>query len=301
MQQLQRHRHVQDAVIGGHLVVGARQRALGAGAVVAADVDDQRVVELAHVLDCLDDAADFVVGVRRVAGEDLRLPRIELLLQEGKRVPLRQLVRPGRELGVGRDHAEAFLVGKDLVAHLLPAHVELALELGDPLLGRLMRRVGAARNVVHEERLVGRHRVEAAHVLDRLVREVGGEVVAGLPDPREDLRVIAEQIRLPLVGLAAHEPVEVLEAHPRWPLVEGAGDAVLEARRIVILAEPRRGVAVFREDAADRRVLGPDDRVVAGIARREFRDHAKADRVVVAAGDQRRPRRRAQRGRVEFV
>ena len=49
------------------------QRALGAGAVVAVDVDDQRVVELAHVLDRLDHAADLVVGVGHVRGEDIHL------------------------------------------------------------------------------------------------------------------------------------------------------------------------------------------------------------------------------------
>ena len=42
-----------------------------------------------------------------------------------------------------------------------------------------------------------------------------------------------------------------------------------------------------------------DDAVIARIAGRLLRDHAEADRVVVAAGDQRRPRRRAERGGVE--
>jgi hypothetical protein len=48
--------------------------------------------------------------------------------------------------------------------------------------------------------------LELPHVVDRLVRHVGGEVVARLPDPRKDLGVITEQIGLPLVGLAAHKP-----------------------------------------------------------------------------------------------
>ena len=49
------------------------QGALGARAVVAGDVDDERVVEFAHVLHGLDDAADLVVGVGREGGEDVRL------------------------------------------------------------------------------------------------------------------------------------------------------------------------------------------------------------------------------------
>ena len=73
-------------------------RAFGARAVVAADVDDQRVVELAQVLDGLDHAADLVVGVGHVGGEHLGLAGEQLLLLGGERVPLRQIVRPGREL-----------------------------------------------------------------------------------------------------------------------------------------------------------------------------------------------------------
>ena len=54
--------------------------AFGTGAVVAADIDDERVVELALVLDLLDHAANFMVGVGGVGGEDLRLAGEELLL-----------------------------------------------------------------------------------------------------------------------------------------------------------------------------------------------------------------------------
>ena len=91
-------------------------RAFGAGAVVAADVDDQRVVELAHVLDRLDHAADLVVGIGDVGGEDLGLAGEQLLLVGVERVPLRQVVRPRRELRVRRDDAEPLLVGEDLLA-----------------------------------------------------------------------------------------------------------------------------------------------------------------------------------------
>ena len=65
-------RHLVDAVEERDLVGRAERAAFGARAVVAVDVDDQRVVELAHVLDGLDDAADLVVVVGGVGGEDLR-------------------------------------------------------------------------------------------------------------------------------------------------------------------------------------------------------------------------------------
>ena len=89
----------------------------------------------------LDHPADLVVGVGDVGGEDLGLAGEHLLAVGVERVPLRQVVRPGGELGVLRDHAEPLLVGEDLVAHGVPAHVELALELVDPFLAS----AGAAR------------------------------------------------------------------------------------------------------------------------------------------------------------
>ena len=112
-------------------------RAFGARAVVAADVDDQRVVEFAHVFDCLDHPADLMVGIGHVGGKDLRLADEELLLVGTERVPLRELgaavfglpVRPRRELGIRRDHAEPFLVGEDLLAQLVPALVEQCMSL----------------------------------------------------------------------------------------------------------------------------------------------------------------------------
>ena len=74
---LDRHR---NAIEGGELVRRAVEHAFRARAVVAADVDDQRVVELAHVLDRLDDAADLVVGVGEVRPVDVGLLDEQLLL-----------------------------------------------------------------------------------------------------------------------------------------------------------------------------------------------------------------------------
>ena len=55
-----------NAIEGGELVRRAVEHAFGARAVVAADVDDQGVVEFAEVFDGLDDPADLVVGVGEV-------------------------------------------------------------------------------------------------------------------------------------------------------------------------------------------------------------------------------------------
>ena len=56
----------------------------------------------------------------------------------------------------------------------------LPLVLGDPVLRHVVRCVGRARREVHEEGLVGRQALLLAHVVDRLVGEVGHQVVVGV-------------------------------------------------------------------------------------------------------------------------
>ena len=162
-----------------------------------------------------------------------------------------------------------------------------------------MRRVGAARHVVDEERLVGCDLLELLHVLDGLVGHGRGQVPAGIALEGIDRRRVAEEVRLPLARVAADEAIEILEAHADRPLVERPGLGRLVERRVVVLAEPRGGVAVLLQDGADGAVRPQDDGVVARVAGGDLAHHAEAGDVVVAARDQRRPRRRAQRGRVE--
>ena len=85
--------HHVDAVEERDLVGCPQRTPFGAGAVVAVDVDDQGVVELADVLDGLDDTADLVVVVCLVGGEDLHLPDEELLLLGRAVVPALDDVR----------------------------------------------------------------------------------------------------------------------------------------------------------------------------------------------------------------
>ena len=198
-------------------------------------------------------------------------------MYKGKRVPFRQGIRPRGKLGVRRDDPEPLLVGEDLLAQFLPTHVELAFELVDPFLLRLMRRMRAARYVIDEERLVRRGGVQAIHVVDGVVRYVGDEVVAGLADPWKYLGGVAKQVGRPLVCLAAHEPVEVLEAHAHRPLVERSGRAIQIGGSVVVLAKPRRGISVIAENCSDRRAFGANDGIIAQIAGGHFTDNAKSD------------------------
>ncbi len=100
---------------------------------------------------------------------------------------------------------------------------------------------------------------------------------------------------------AAEEAVEVVEAPAVRPPVERAGRALLPVGRQVPLAERRRAVAVVPQDPRQRRAVPGQGRRVAGEPAGELADRAEADRVAVPPGQQRRPRRRAQRGDVEPV
>ena len=161
--------------------------------------------------------------------------------------------------------------------------------------------MGGARRVFDEERLRRHRLVEAIEIVDRVVGHAGDQVPARLALEGVDLGGVAEEVRLPLVGVAADEPVEILEAHAGRPLVERPDRARREGRGVVVLAEPGGRVAVVEEDPADRRLVLGDDAVVAGEAGRLLGDHAEADRVMVPPGDQRRARRRAERRRVDVV
>jgi hypothetical protein len=99
------------------------------------------------------------------------------------------------------------------LAVLLPSNRRRGIKL------RHYRRVDGARRVVHEQRLVRRHRLLGLHPVDRLVRHVDGEVVVRhLRWIDLDHAVVDE--RLPLVRLVADEAVELVEALVGRPAVE---------------------------------------------------------------------------------
>ncbi len=216
---------------------------------------------------------------------------------------LEDILGPGLQLGVLRDHAERLLVFENLLAKLVPALVEEVhvADLLHPFLGRVMRRVRGAGRVLDEERLVGHRLVDAIEVVDGVVGHAGDQVPARLALEGIDLGGVAEQVRLPLVRIAAHEAVEILEAHAGRPLVKRPDLAGGKRRRVVILAEPRGGVAVIEQNPPDGGLVLGDDAVVAGETRGLLGDHAETGRVMVAPGDERGARRRAERGGVDVV
>ena len=197
-------------------------------------------------------------------GIDLHLAGEELLLVGGQLVPVLDglgLVGQLRALG---HHAQRDLPRQRFFAQLVPAAVEAALVLGDPFLGHMMRRMGGARCEIHEERLVRRERLLELHPGDGLVGHVGHEVVAGVVRRGDAGHAVIER-GIPLVGLAAEEAVELVEARARRPAVGRPGDADLPRRGLVVLAEEGGAVTVQAQHLGERRDgVGP----LPGIARK---------------------------------
>ncbi len=283
-----------------HLVEHAGGASLRARAVVPRDVDEERVVQDPQVLERRHEPADLVVDVLAEAREDLHLAREEALLVRRERVPVLDGRRLGRELRARRHEAERDLPRERLLPVLVPARVEAALVLVRPLPRDVVGRVGGARGEVDEEGLVRRERLLRAHPGDGPVGEVRAEVVRGIGRHLDLDRAVVQQGR-PLVGLAAEEAVELLEAGTGRPEVERARGARLPQWRQVPLAECGGVVAVEPQDLGEGSdALG----ALAGLAgerRRHVLHGAGVVGVVVAAGEQRRPRRGAQRARVEVV
>ena len=292
-----------DAVEERRLVERAGEGALHAGAVVAPDVDDERVVELAHLLDGVEQAADVPVGVLGEAGEDLHLARVQLLLRVAEGVPGGEEVGALGQLGVRRYDAELLLALERLLAVGVPAVVELALVLVGPLLGDVVRGVAAAGGVVDEPRLLRVLSADRVEPLDGLVGDVVREVVelAVLALGDAEGGVVLGDDRVVLAGRAGQEAPPVVEAPAQRPVVERAGRPHLAARRHVPLAEPAGDVAVLLEDARQGGAAARPRARVAGERAGELGDGAHADAVVVAAGEHRGPRRRADGGDVEPV
>ena len=99
---------------------------------------------------------------------------------------------------------------------------------------------------------------------------------------------------------AADEAVELLETQACRPEIERPGLAVLPIGHVVVLAEPGGVPALLPEDLGNRRGVLAHQAVVAGVAGRQLHDVRGMHRVVIAPGEQRGPRGRRDRRRVEL-
>src|SRR4029450_12874779 len=85
-----------------------------------------------------------------------------------------------------------------------------------------------AGHVIDEPRLAGSDLLELLDVLDGLIRHRRLQIPAGIALEGVDGRRVAEQVRLPLAGVATDEAIEVIESHAVRPLIERPGLARLE-------------------------------------------------------------------------
>ena len=128
----------------------------------------------------------------------------------------------GEQLGVGGDHAELLLSGEGPLPPDVPPVVERPEVVVEPAARGLVGRVAGARRDIEEERLVRIGVAEIGDVIDGVVEEILGQVVALLIGGGWwHLVVVVHQGRAELVVLALEEAVPPLEPAPGRP--GGAG------------------------------------------------------------------------------
>src|SRR5215470_14512854 len=96
-------------------------------------------------------SADLVIAFGYGGGVHFHHPRVDLLLIVIERIPGRDLLRARREHGAGWRDAEPDLPRPRFLPHLVPALVELAPKLSDPVLGGVVRRVTVAGGEIEQE------------------------------------------------------------------------------------------------------------------------------------------------------
>ena len=157
-----------------------------------------------------------------------------------------------------------------------------------------------AEGAVEEEGPVGSDGLQVADPSRRLADDVLRHVVAVLRTPgRVDVAVVAGELGMELIGLSLQEPVEAVEALLQGPVrVRPRRRAFIHRRQVPL---PRRvgGIAVGAQELGHGRGARADAASHVRETRVPVGHAAHADGMRVAAGEQRGPRRRAERGGVE--
>ena len=290
---------VDDAVEVLHLVHDPERPALLGGAVVGQH-DQDRVVELAHLAQPVDEPADLIVGVVQERGEGFLQAAGEAAMAVGQLCPRLHAGVAGRELGAFRYDALRELALVPPLTHHVPAFVEAPAVLVEVCLRSLVRSMGRPEWQVGEERPVGSHALAVVDHAQQLIHQVFAEVVALIgPAGRVDVVVVDHQLGVELVGLAFEESVEPVEAAAERPLFEWSGCGDVLGRGQVPLPAAEGGVTLLAEDFGEGCCVIGDVAELVREARAVVRHRAHADCVLGPSGQQRCPGRRAQRGDME--
>ena len=259
---------------------------------------------MAH-LQVVDDAANLSIRVLREPGIDLGQAREQLLFICAERIPGPHSVARIRHVfrqGVDRCHLRALWqdalgdhARKDPLAIGLVAVVEFTLVLVDVVLRSLMRRMvgaGAEPHVPGLRRIAG---LLVANHADGLVGQVLREVIAIL---RAILLVnevvIVHKVGIPLVGLAANEAIEAIEASLQRPLRPVRARSDILFGYVVVLSNPESAPSGILQDLPDGSALLRKAAVRAGESVGSFRDGGHAIEMVIASGQHRGPGRRTE-------
>src|SRR4029077_666645 len=103
--------------------------------------------------------------------------------------------------------------------------------------------------------------------------------------------MVLKENRLKLTRVAGIETVEVIKTDTAGPVVKWTNLAGFPRGCVVILADPRRRVAVLPQDFRHRSCAPGNDPCIAVIASRKFSDPSCSRHMVVATGEQCRARR----------
>ncbi len=201
-------------IVGTHGIDHAERTALLAGAVVRHD-DDQRVFKLACRFEELHQAADMPVGMFQHGSISGLQAREHAPLGFRNLGPGSHRIVARRQLRLLRDDAHLDLPREPLLALDIPAFGKDRIVLRDHVERRLMRRMAGAEGHPGEP---WRFRIVAdmvGEVADRLVHEIGCQMIArGEGARRIDRRVVAHQLRRVLIRFRIHEAIETIEAAP---------------------------------------------------------------------------------------
>ena len=160
------------------------------------------------------------------------------------------------------------------------------LKLAITSLGAWCGACGRSRGEVSQPRLVGSNGVKHLNPGDSVVRHVVIEEIILLVVRRFDRLDALKDGGCPLTGITADEPIEVFESQACGPKVKRTGLTVLPVRHIVVLAVPRRAVAILPKHLRERADTLRHEGVVAGEACASLHDDSGIRRVMIAARQQ---------------
>src|SRR5262245_9397369 len=156
-----------------------------------------------------------------------------------------------------------------------------------------MRRVRCAGGKIGKEGTIRRYRLLLMNPSDTFVRQIARELISFFrPFGRLDRIGVTDQRRIKLISLAGNKAVEVIEALISRPIVEWSSRTGLVVRHVVVLAKPSAGVSVLLEQFGECRAAFRDDAAIAGVAGSHFLDDPCRTRMMVAARQHCRARRR---------